>query len=741
MLLKNSLLLLTQWLALAGSPPDPGPPETPAATAQPAPTPKAAPATSQPVARGAKTGGGKTTLALISIPSANAAPASPALTSAKAPTASTAPTPAKAPTTPAAPTSGKAPTTPAAPPSTNGSTTPAAPPPAGQAPATPAAAGAAQAPVSQAALLAAIAAYLQSLAPAAQGTPLSKPATPVSSGPPLAVSPALPLFSPQAPGAFAATGAPPALNPGSLTFPAQALNPSSLTFPARALNPSSLAFTAQALPPSTLPSPGQSVALSGQKPLTQEAVPAGTSPAPAAPPALPAPIQALLTDVLAAAQAPPAPSVPVPPQRLYSMSVQDQEVDEILIALQKRSGISIQTFNIDNNLISVQFSKVPFLKALATICTAANLAYREVDGSYYVGLPMELKVKFPVSGETQLEAIFRCKHLEAQSLATTLSGVVPSSVKVIVGPRFLSPSADPNTDTSGSTDGDQSLRPLTVTDLDFKVHDIIISGPAAEVRNALMLAQGFDRPRRQVMINIRIVEVDDNFNRALGVSWGSPLTMTAMENPTSDPSAITPTVAGIRVGSFSHAPLQVNATLNALETKGKVKTLSNPSILLLDGERSFILSGQKLQYPTYTRTDQAGQSVYGVSTLKVGVYLQVAVQIGINNDVVLTIIPQVTNVTKFTDYNGGQYPTITTQEAQTTVRAYSGEMIVLGGLKSDTESSENDGIPFLKDLPVLGKFFATSTKIKKSVELMIFITPTLETRLDSLEKINITATE
>jgi type II secretory pathway component GspD/PulD (secretin) len=163
--------------------------------------------------------------------------------------------------------------------------------------------------------------------------------------------------------------------------------------------------------------------------------------------------------------------------------------------------------------------------------------------------------------------------------------------------------------------------------------------------------------------------------------------------------------------------------LNALEKKGDSKTLANPSLLVLDGEKSFILSGSKYVYPQIQSKDSSGAPIYTIQTEKVGVYLQVGVQVGLDDDMVLSIYPQVTDIASFQEINGGNYPIIDTNEEQATVRANKGDVIVLGGLKDSLSSYSNPSVPFLSNIPLLGRLFSSPDKVRGDKELMIFLTP------------------
>ena len=431
-------------------------------------------------------------------------------------------------------------------------------------------------------------------------------------------------------------------------------------------------------------------------------------------PPAPQPATAVAAVVAPAQEQPPASGPRI------SLAVDHQDIEVTLLEFAKRSGLNLTVPELPTQLISVQFKDLPFEEALQQILAAANLDYRKVGAGYVVGLPLDLKLKFPAPDEHDLDATYRCRRVGAASLVDTLSKALPPEVKLTVGPVFLSPPLD-----NGGGSGDNQVKVLSATDVSFKTHDILISGPAPLVRRALALAQKFDRPRKMVRIAIKIVTLSDTASKQIGVTWPSEVTFSASEQPSSGSGTTGALVNGIRLGSFSHTPTVVSATLNALEQSGKAKTLSNPTLMLLDGERAFILSGQKIMLPAYKGKDQNGQSIYDTSETKVGIYLQVGVQVGLDNDMVLSLYPQVTSIQGYNTINGAEYPTLNTSEEHTTVRASSGEVIVLGGMLRDSLNKAKSGLPLLGHVPLLGKLFATDNDSKDKEELMIILTPEL----------------
>ena len=431
-----------------------------------------------------------------------------------------------------------------------------------------------------------------------------------------------------------------------------------------------------------------------------------------------------------------APEAPAAPEARYSLEAHQQDIQTVLQAFARRTRGAITIPELPTQLVTVVFKDLPFEEALKEILLSARLDYRKVDGVYVVGLPMDLKVRFPEPDETILDATYRCRRVGADSLANAVRQVLPD-LKVTIGPMFLSPTLD----SSGNASGESQVKVLGATDIAFRTHDVLFSGPADQVRRAMAIAQKFDRPRKQVRITIKVVAIDHNAAQNLGVQWMPSIAFTAAEQ--TGASTAGSLVDGIRLGKFSHSPLVVNATLNALEEKGKSKTLSNPTLLLLDGERSFILSGERYLYPKYTGKDQNGQSIYEVGTEKIGVYLQVGVQIGLDNDMVLSLYPQITSIASTRIINGAEYPTIATSEEHTTVRATSGEMVVLGGMMQDATSTQRTGLPFLSRLPFLGSLFSSSTDKTDKSELMLMLTPVLldETLPEEDVKVSVTGPE
>jgi type II secretory pathway component GspD/PulD (secretin) len=120
---------------------------------------------------------------------------------------------------------------------------------------------------------------------------------------------------------------------------------------------------------------------------------------------------------------------------------------------------------------------------------------------------------------------------------------------------------------------------------------------------------------------------------------------------------------------------------------------------------------------------QNNAPIFSKEEERVGIYMQVAASVSSDDNVTLSLYPQVSSVTGFLNVNGASYPQISTREAQTTLRVHTGETIVMGGLMKTEETASYDRVPFLSDLPFLGQLFRHRKETKTASQVIISITP------------------
>jgi len=405
----------------------------------------------------------------------------------------------------------------------------------------------------------------------------------------------------------------------------------------------------------------------------------------------------------------------------FRISVKQRDTSSLLQKFMALSGRKIRMVGYLHASSTLELRNATFEEALHAICLNAGVkCVKGADGVFAVGPDSDLTMDAAGPNDTtEVDVAYRCRNLNAESVANVLSRTFPK-LKVITGPLFLSPTIE-----SGNSITIDASKALGATDVAFKTHDILLSGPVNLVKRAWILAKKLDRPRRQVRINARLTELSGSLDSLLGVAWtfGS---MALQEIPDAGITNPANSVKGIKFGTFAHSAASIGLALQAQESLGKARTLANPSVSLLDGERSFILIGERRLYPKQTGTNSQGLPIFDVAEVRTGVYLQVAVQIGVDDDLTLTVYPQVSQVSSTVAINNSQYPIIATREAQTTVRLRNGETLAIGGLVTESDTSTVTRVPFLGYIPLIGELFTQRAKSKATNELLLFITPLLE---------------
>jgi type II secretory pathway component GspD/PulD (secretin) len=163
---------------------------------------------------------------------------------------------------------------------------------------------------------------------------------------------------------------------------------------------------------------------------------------------------------------------------------------------------------------------------------------------------------------------------------------------------------------------------------------------------------------------------------------------------------------------------QIRVQLDMLERMNKVHIISNPRITTVDNREAKILVGQKI--PLIVQ-DVAGNPVSQLQTI--GIQLKVTPHLTQDKKIIMDLHPEVSDLASNSTVQGGVI--INTSEADTRVMVDDGQTAVIGGLIRTNEGTIRQGVPLLKDLPIVGALFRSSNTSRQSRELIIFVTPRL----------------
>ena len=217
------------------------------------------------------------------------------------------------------------------------------------------------------------------------------------------------------------------------------------------------------------------------------------------------------------------------------------------------------------------------------------------------------------------------------------------------------------------------------------------------------------------MIAVTVHDISNDALKELGLTW------------TFNGVSVNEAPKGFNIGTISRTGLGASASLKALEQKNVAKLMASPSISVMDGERGFVLIGNRINFPVLVGYTQNNAPIFDRQQERVGIYLQVAASVASDGSVTLNLYPQVSTITGYLEVNGASYPQVATREAQTTVRVGSGESIVLGGLMRDEDVIQIDKVPLLSQIPFLGELFRHRKVTKTSSQVILTVTPTIVT--------------
>lgn len=240
-------------------------------------------------------------------------------------------------------------------------------------------------------------------------------------------------------------------------------------------------------------------------------------------------------------------------------------------------------------------------------------------------------------------------------------------------------------------------------------------GKGEEIINRVAVTQP-----NQVSLRVRVADVSKHVIDSFGFSWNTLFDSSnfAFSIATGIPPFANPAVPGglSTSESFTNSNWDVNNLIDALATDGLVTILAEPNLTALSGETASFLSGG--EFPVTTCCDNNGNT--GTQYKQFGISLAFTPTILSNNRISMRVRPEVSELSgQFSNGNPG----LTTRRAETTVELASGESFAIAGLHLDSRQQDNNDMPGLGNIPLLGALFQQNRLDTRNQELLIVITP------------------
>lgn len=310
---------------------------------------------------------------------------------------------------------------------------------------------------------------------------------------------------------------------------------------------------------------------------------------------------------------------------------------------------------------------------------------------------------------------YQVKHKDAAALAKTLEQLISGGRARVSAPAQGSAAA--------------AASPLTSVVVDQSTNMLIFQAGADEYSQFSALLQTLDRPAKGALIEVTVAELSLTENSQLGVEW-----------------LFSQDMAGGRTGTFStmggtglgdkgfnfrvlNAAGSVRLALNALASTNQATILSSPRVLTRNGEQAMIQVGQEVPIitslqTTTGQTNLANQTaiLQTVQYRNTGVILRVRPVIHSGDQIDLEVSQEV-SAAAATNTGVNNSPTFSSRKLETKLTLRNGATVMMGGLISNDGADGTAGLPWLKDIPILGQLFGTKTKSGTRRELVVLITP------------------
>ena len=256
--------------------------------------------------------------------------------------------------------------------------------------------------------------------------------------------------------------------------------------------------------------------------------------------------------------------------------------------------------------------------------------------------------------------------------------------------------------------------------IDERLNLMVVRDTPEVMKLVEKLIASIDLPDPEVMLEVEVLELATDRVDALGLQWPEQIQYGL-------PNFGVGQVPLSRTGEFrgSIANPALVATLRG--TSGNANLLANPKIRVRNRDKAKVQIGQKL--PVFTTTSNLGVGqgaavAASVSYLDVGLKLEVEPTVQLDNDVVIKLSLEVSNLLRQVSGPGGSTAyEIGTRQASTSLRLNDGETQILAGLISDEDRRSAAGVPGLSSLPILGRLFGVQTDTRNKTEVVLLITP------------------
>ena len=424
-------------------------------------------------------------------------------------------------------------------------------------------------------------------------------------------------------------------------------------------------------------------------------------------------------------------------QRL-TLNFQDIETRAVLQLLAETSGRNIVVSDTVQGNVTLRLRNVPWDQALDIVMTTKGLDMRE-NGNVIIVAPAEEIAARETADLEARAAIGELEPLYSEFLQVNYAKAGDLAALI------------------GGDSGNTLLSERGSVGIDDRTNTLLVQDTAERLQDIRRLVRTLDIPIRQVLIESRIVVVNDDYARALGTRFGFTgitdnsadgiisvtgtgegsdiIVGSALDNLANTGQPFPVTAPGISdrynvnvpvdnpAGRIALAVLNsdyiVDLELTALQAEGRGEIVSTPRIITANQKEARIEQGVEIPYQ-----ESASSGATTTQFKKAVLSLTVTPQITPDNNIIMDLLVSKDNVGELTQSaTGGLVPSIDTREVETQVLVRDGQTVVLGGIYETERRETINKVPFLGDIPGVGYLFRSTSTVSNKAELLIFVTP------------------
>jgi len=371
-------------------------------------------------------------------------------------------------------------------------------------------------------------------------------------------------------------------------------------------------------------------------------------------------------------------------QHRISMTMKDADLADVLDMISREQRVNVFVATDAEETVSFSLYDMTVSDAIRSIANAAGLAVEHYDGNYYV-------VERDEAGKYAPDSLTHVKSFELEYVAV-------DAISSLLEPYL-------------SEYGEITLLPDRNL---FIVEDT----PEFLQRIATLVAE-IDRKPTQLMIEAKILEITLTDEDSYGLDWTKFFDSDGGDGSFGTQGLSDSTSPGL---FFDVTNPDITATLNALTSQGRVRTLSTPKLLAIEDVESSVIIGDRRGYSVTTTINQVTSET--IEFLESGVILRVTPSVDANGEVMLDIHPEVS--TGVIDPLTG-IPSQTTTEVTTRMIVPDGSTIFVGGLIKNRIDESKQGVPVIGRIPLIGGLFSNRQLTNTNTETVVLITPTVIT--------------